>query len=572
MFKSKDYKGALENNFKELLNYREYLISDIFMGDIQNNINYPIHIERILQNIVTTKKSKCDISPLDIIKSNNKLIKKCYITKDFKNNKIFEILVNIHLNPKILIQKFNITKSEYQKVIDVIENKFNESKISAGEMVGVLAAQSIGEPATQMTLNTFHFAGISAKSNVTRGIPRLKELIHVSKNIKSPSDVIAIKKEFSHDHTKTNYVKNQIEYTLIKDIIKGSKIYYDPTDHKFESVVEKDNEMLEIYKEFSRFTDNDTENLLPWIIRLEFDKESMMDKGVTMEDIYLAIMGYDSEKIIYQFTDDNSNELIGRISLKMNLNDKEATNGIKDQSDIIEIIKNINYDIIHNIVIKGIKDIKNIVITELKENVRVDHDVQSMKTYKLETDGTNLLGLFNCEFVDPYNTISNDIIEIYQLLGIEAVRDILISEIEKVAEGHYINKRHIELLCDCMTNKGILSAINRQGINRSETGPLAKSSFEDTTEQLIKSSIFSEKDGLNGVSSNIMLGQLINSGTGMCDILLDEEKLISNMKDIHVDQEEDYLEVDENNIDILMDVEDDDDESCNDNDFKFSYE
>ena len=571
MFKVKDYKEILENNFKELLAYREYLISDIFRGDIQNNINYPIHIERILQNTVSTKKSKSDISPTDIIKSNNKLIKKCYVTKDFRNNKIFEILVHIHLNPKILIHKFNITKSEYLEVINIIENKFNESKISPGEMVGVLAAQSIGEPATQMTLNTFHFAGISSKSNVTRGIPRLKELIHVSKNIKSPSDLIALKPEFSHDHTKTNYVKNQIEYTLIKDIIRESKIYYDPNDHKFESVIEKDNEMLEIYKEFSRFTDNDSENILPWIIRLEFDKESMMDKGVTMEDIYLAIMNYDSEKIIYQFTDDNSNELIGRISLKMNLNDDEVTNGIKDQSDIIEIIKNINYDIMNNIVIKGIKDINNIIVTELKENVRVDHEVQSMKTYKLETDGTNLLGLFNCEFVDPYNTVSNDIIEIYQLFGIEAVRNILISEIEKVAEGHYINKRHIELLCDCMTNKGMLSSINRQGINRSETGPLAKSSFEDTTEQLIKSSIFSEKDSLNGVSSNIMLGQLINSGTGACDILLDEEKLISNMKDIHIDQEEDYLEVDENNIDILMDVEDVN-EICNDNDFKFSYE
>jgi len=570
LLKTKNYQNILDDNFKELLDYREYLISDIFNGDIQNNINYPIHIERIIQNTVQSKKSKCDISPIDIIKYNKKLIKKCYITDNFKNNKIFEILVHIHLNPKILINKFKINKSEYMKILDIIENKFNESKISPGEMVGVLAAQSIGEPATQMTLNTFHFAGISAKSNVTRGIPRLKELIHVSKNIKSPSDVIALKPEFSMDNNKANYVKNQIEYTIIKDIINGSKIYYDPKISNYESIVEDDNEMLKIYKEFSVLDDIETDDLLPWIIRLEFNKGLMMDKGVTMEDIYLAIMNYDSEKIIYQFTDDNSEQLIGRISLKMNMNDKEYTNGIKDQSDIIDIIKNINYDIINNIVIKGIKDIKDIIISESNTNVKIEHDIQTMKTYKLETDGTNLLGLFNCEFIDPYNTISNDIIEIYEILGIEAVRNILISEIEKVAEGHYINKRHIELLCDCMTNKGSLYSINRQGINRSENGPLAKSSFEDTTDQLIKSSIFSEKDNLSGVSSNIMLGQLINSGTGSCDILLDEEKLISNIRESNIEGEEDYLEIDENNIDILMDVEEDD--ICNDNDFKFSYE
>ena len=568
--KNTKYQEILDNNFKELLNYREYLISDIFNGDIQNNINYPIHIERIIQNNVRTKKSKSDISPLDIIKSNQKLIKKCYLTENFKNNKIFEILVHIHLNPKILIHKFNINKSEYTKIVSIIEDKFNSSKISPGEMVGVLAAQSIGEPATQMTLNTFHFAGISAKSNVTRGIPRLKELIHVSKNIKSPSDIISLKPEFSQDNNKANYVKNHIEYTIIKDIIQGSKIYYDPKDSQYESVVDEDNEMLKIYKEFSMFSDIESDDLLPWIIRLEFNKEIMMDKGVTMEDVYLAIMNYDSEKIVYQFTDDNSSELIGRISIKMNSN-KELVNGIKDQSDIIEIIKNINYDIINNIVIKGIKDIKDIIITESKDTVKIDHEVQTVKKYKLETDGTNLLGLFNCEYIDPYNTISNDIIEIYNVLGIEAVRNVLISEIEKVAEGHYINKRHIELLCDCMTNKGSLYSINRQGINRSENGPLAKSSFEDTTDQLIKSSIFSEKDNLSGVSSNIMLGQLISSGTGSCEILLDEEKLISNNKELNIEGEEDYLEIDENNIDILMNVEEEN-EFCNENDFKFSYE
>ena len=573
MKRTNEYQEKLDENFKKILNYREYLINVIFNGESQNNINYPVHIQRIIENNISKKNSKSDINPIDIIKMNEKLIKKCYILDEFMNNKIFEILVHIHLNPKILISEYNINKSEYITITDIIYKKFNESKISPGEMVGVLAAQSIGEPATQMTLNTFHFAGISAKSNVTRGIPRLKEIIHVSKNIKSPSDTITLKPEYSFDRNKASYIKNQIEYTIVKDIITKSEIYYDPNDSKFNSVIEDDNAMLEIYKEFSELSDYNPEEILPWIIRLKFNKEKMMDKGISMEDISIAIMNYDIEKIIFQYTDDNSEELIGRISLKMNKVNSEDKNGIQDQTDIISVIKNINYDIINNIVIKGIKDIKDIIISESKEQVKNNKDIQMITKYKLETDGTNLLGLYNCDFIDPYNTVSNDIVEIYDILGIEAVRNALIDEIEIVAEGHYINKRHIEILCDCMTNKGILFSINRQGIKRGENGPLAKSSFEDTTDQLIKSSIFSEKDELNGVSSNIMLGQLIRSGTGICDILLDEEKLISNissMKEIG-DDEDEFLEIDESNIDILL-KDEDEQEMCADEDFKFSYE
>ena len=122
-------------------------------------------------------------------------------------------------------------------------------------------------------------------------------------------------------------------------------------------------------------------------------------------------------------------------------------------------------------------------------------------------------------YVDFIHTYSNDIIEVYECLGIEASRELLLNRLQIIEfEGSYINDSYIELLCDIMTNKGILTAINRQGINRGDIGPLAKCSFEDTTDQLIKAGIFGEKDKLNGVSSNIMMGQIIKAGTGMCDV------------------------------------------------------
>ena len=170
------------------------------------------------------------------------------------------------------------------------------------------------------------------------------------------------------------------------------------------------------------------------------------------------------------------------------------------------------------------------------------------------------------EYIDPYHTYSNDIIEIYETLGIEAGRNILIEEMIEVIEhaGEYINLRHIELLCDTMTSKGELISINRQGINRGDVGPLAKCSFEDTTDQLIKAGIFSEKDNLTGVSSNIMMGQQIKSGTGLCDIYMDEELLSSVLVT------EDDIYEDETDINKLLTIEEEGD--CMDEDFKFSFE
>lgn len=568
-------RDTLDNMFYELLDHREYLVCKLFGGNIQNNINYPVHIERIVDNH-TDKKGKSNLMPIEIYNGNKILSKKLFITGEFKNNKIIKILIDIHLSPKVLIEKFKIKRSEYKLICNTIKQKFYQSKISPGEMVGALAAQSIGEPATQMTLNTFHFAGVSAKSNVTRGIPRLTELLHVSKNIKSPSTNISIYPEYSSDNNKLSFVKNKLEYITMKDILISSSIYYDPENSDYETVIQEDRELLNIYKEFQGLENDDT-NKYPWIIRFVFDKGKMLECGIIMEDIYMKLLDYDSERINFIYTDDNSKDLIGRISINCDTDPDEIINGIQDQSDILSIIKSINEDIINNIAIKGIKNITDIIISEesvskINDEKSVLHDkssysLESIKKKYLVSDGINLVDIMNSPYVDYMNTHSNDIIEIFNVLGIEAGRNILIEEMVSVVDhaGEYINLRHIELLCDVMTSKGTLTSINRQGIKRGDVGPLAKCSFEDTTDQLIKAGIFSERDNLKGVSSNIMMGQRIKSGTGICDIYLDEEEMYSygaSKDDTHFEDEDD--------IDNLLDVEEEGD--CKEEDFKFSFE
>tara|TARA_Y100000817_G_scaffold175199_1_gene136826 strand:+ start:4024 stop:8607 length:4584 start_codon:yes stop_codon:yes gene_type:complete len=577
MEKKKDFQEILSKSFYEILDHKNYIFHDIYKNkSIETMINYPIHFKRITSNFCLKKNKLSDISPIEILEQNAQLKEKLIVNDIFHNNRLIHILIDIHLHPKNLIHQFKIQRDEYGQIIQQVAYLFEKSRISPGEMVGAVAAQSIGEPATQMTLNTFHYAGVSAKSNVTRGIPRLRELLGVTKNLKSPSTTIYLKDSIRENQNKSQYAKNKIEYTVIKDIVTKTQIYYDPKNVGYETDIEEDKGILDIYKEFlhmEKGEDYEYEETAPWIIRFTFNKELMMENGIVMEDVYLSIHNYDNEKLQFIYSDDNSKELVGRVSIRADLkgDEDEFLNGLSDQTDVLSIFKKIQEDILSNVVIKGIKGITNIVMGEKKIHKKEENEIISKKVWVLETDGVNILDVFNSDFVDFANTYSNDILEIYGVLGIEAARNLLIEEITSVmSDASYINNRHIELLCDIMTNKGYLTAINRQGINRGDTGPLAKCSFEDTTDQLIKAGIFGEKDKLNGVSSNIMMGQTIKAGTGMCDILLDERKLMEEIENIDLTQE-DFISITDKNIDTLLgDDSYDEDDYCNDDNFQMS--
>jgi len=580
--KDNDILSKLNNSLIDLINYKEYIfeIANVKLNEEtqicinKNTIHYPINIKRIIENF-TNKNGLSNISPLEIYEKNEILKNELIVTKIYKNNKILHILIDIHLHPKNLICNYKIKSQEYDMILLEIKKKFYQSKINPGEMVGPIAAQSIGEPATQMTLNTFHFAGVSAKSNVTRGIPRLVELLHVSKNIKSPSVMIFLKDEYSTDRNKSQFVKNKLESIKLKDVIIKSKIYYDPQNNIQNTLINEDKELIEIYKEFltEEEIQDSTLHECPWIIRFEFNKELMMENGIIMEDINLALLDYDKDKLSFVYSDDNSKNLIGRLSINANLTGKNAYNGLLDQSDIISIFKNIEKEMLNNIYIKGIKNITNIVMSERPFSIKEYDDtkksfhIKMLKKWILETDGSNLYDIFNSKYVDYKNTITNDIYEIYQVLGIEAARQILIEQIDDVITEK-VNSHHLEILCDVMTTNGFLSPINRQGINKVDIGPLAKCSFEDTTDNLFKAGLFGEKDNLLGVSSNIMMGQQIKAGTSMSEILLDEEKLINL-----IDPNNDISYV--NNIDNIIQEKEKESEINNDyceqSNFNFSF-
>ena len=223
------------------------------------------------------------------------------------------------------------------------------------------------------------------------------------------------------------------------------------------------------------------------------------------------------------------------------------------EEDTICILRTLENTILNDIVLTGIKGISNATMQKNTDHYIYNLDSNSYvqePEWVIETTGSNLIDIFKHPAVDAKRTVSNDIHEIYEVLGIEAARTVLINEIDEIfsQSSANVNHRHLSLLADVMTNKGQLMSIDRHGINKSDRGPLAKCSFEETPDIISRAAIFGELDKVNGVSSNIMLGQEVPVGTGSIDLLFDEEKYFEIASNIKIDQE--LKEIEEIDSDI----------------------
>ena len=191
-------------------------------------------------------------------------------------------------------------------------------------MVGALAAQSMGEPCTQMTLNTFHYAGVSAK-NITLGVPRLKEIINVSKRPKTPSLTVYVLGAAAKDAEKCKEILCRLEHTTLRKVTANTAIYYDPEPTN--TVISEDQEWVNVYYEMPDF---DVSRISPWLLRIELDRKRMVDKQLTMEQIAEKINQGFGDDLNCIFNDDNAEKLVLRIRI-MN---SEGENKFQDVSHI----------------------------------------------------------------------------------------------------------------------------------------------------------------------------------------------------------------------------------------------
>ena len=216
-----------------------------------------------------------------------------------------------------MLQEYRLSPQAFDWLLGEIQERFLQHRVQPGEMVGALAAQSIGEPATQMTLNTFHYAGVSSK-NVTLGVPRLKEIINVSKRPKTPSLTVYLKQEFAHDSEAAKSVQSLLEHTTLRSVTLLTEIWYDPIqppDAPRATVVEEDEEFVSSYYEMPD-EEIDISLISPWVLRIELDREAMSDKLLSMEDITKRISREFGESEVHVIcNDDNADKLVIRVRL-----------------------------------------------------------------------------------------------------------------------------------------------------------------------------------------------------------------------------------------------------------------
>jgi DNA-directed RNA polymerase beta' subunit len=384
--------------------------------------------------------------------------------------------------------------------------------------------------------DTFHLAGVAAKSNVTRGVPRLKELLKVTQNPKAISLTVTLKPEIRDSKEKARKVAQDLELTLLKDITVKAAIYYDPDDS--ESVLEEDRALVAFYKAFEtentpttmmaeRFGEDAAaaaeakEEPLLWsrlMLRLELDRERMFRKNISMDDIAFVLRQKFGGAINMIYSDYNTQRLIMRIRIPP---------VAADDAEIDDMIalKKLQNRLLTGIVIRGVSGIKAAKFRQDKDSLEYSSEegiYKPVTQYVLDTDGTNFLAVMNHPYVDGTKLVSSHVHDIYENLGIEATRATLIQEITTLFEEAGVNCRHLGLLCDVMTRQGRLMSVDRYGINKMDIGPIAKASFEETEKILLRAALFGEIDPVTGVSANIMMGQPIHGGTGFFNILFDE--------------------------------------------------
>lgn len=539
-----EVQAYFDEEYEHLQAAREFLRKN--KQDDNDQLQLPINVIRILDTAKTTFKIKegarSNLHPAEVIPQVRELLERLVVvrgdddlSREGQHNAtlLFKAQLRSRLAFKRLVMEASLNKLAFQHVLGEIESRFCRAAVNPGEMVGVLAAQSIGEPATQMTLNTFHFAGVSSK-NVTLGVPRLKEILNVAKNIKTPSMTVYQEKGKTGDKESAKLLRSAVEHTTLRSVTETTEVYYDPDIQS--TVIDADRDMVDSYFILPEADADDQYHQSRWLLRIILGRRSLLDKGLTVQDVAAKIKENYQKDLAVIFSDDNADEQVVRIRMI-----QEHGKG-DDDEDLEEdlMLKRLENHILDTLTLRGVPGIERAFLnTKTKLRLKEDGSLVMEKKdplcveWFLDTSGSSLGQVLTIPGVDTTRTYSNSFIEVFEVFGIEATRSALMRELTQVLafDGSYVNHRHLALLVDVMTSRGHLMAITRHGINRADTGALMRCSFEETVEILLEAAACGELDDCRGVSENVMLGQLAPLGTGELEVFLDQKMLDTVISD-----------------------------------------
>jgi DNA-directed RNA polymerase II subunit RPB1 len=510
---------------EQMVKYRDDLVECVYGFTDSAKVCSPVGFAHLIGNIdKQTVRELVDITPLEVFDLLDTYYAKLKALNHYAPTEMFRMLYYFFFSPKELLVKRRFNKAAIVLLLENVVLQYKRAVINPGEMVGVIAAQSIGEPTTQLTLNTFHFAGVASKSTVTRGTPRVEEIISLSPNPKNPSMTIYLHEP---DNMRAGDIKALVEHTVLRNITVCTEIYYDPKNGtSVDATVVAQHLEFEGMVAACMGVSAQPEVASNWVVRIELDKEAMHERDITMDDVNFALKYVYEDDVHCIYSDYNDETLVFRVRLSLDLAKKKVKKAL-DDSDNLNKLKQFEEELL-GLTLRGVRHVEKVVLRQIKSNVvKADGNYRKHELWVLDTVGTNLVDVLGLPYIDAKRTFSNDIKEIFQVFGIEAARTAIFNELTDVLEADgYINSHHKMVLCDRMTSTAHMVSMFRSGINNDDIGPIAKASFEETPEMFTKAAKHAEREPLRGVSANVMCGQEGFYGTGAFDIILDVDEMV----------------------------------------------
>jgi len=354
-------------------------------------------------------------------------------------------------------ERDDVTVEQADEIARAVESRYLDTRVDPLDPVGTVSAQSIGEPGTQMTMNTFHYAGV-AEIDVTQGLPRLIELVDARKEPDTPMMTIHLEDEYAKNRERAHEVVWKIEATRILALGDVST------------------------------------NVADMRVRIDLNEETLLERWPT-EDDPEVVAGIIADTI----QDELGVETVQRGTV-VDFGPPEPS-----YRQLLQLVEELR-----EVVFKGIEDVTRVVI-------RKESGDEGEDEFVLYTEGSAFGDVLEIEGVDASRTSTNNIHEINRNLGIEAARESIINETMMTLEEQGlddVNVRHLMLVSDIMTNRGEIESIGRHGISGSKESVLARAAFEVTVNHLLDAAIHGQVDDLNGVTENVIVGKPIKLGTG----------------------------------------------------------
>lgn len=544
LFNNKNVQKLLDEEFAQLSDDREFCrytflrLEKMFGRLYDNTIKVPFNMKRIINNTVHEFENliltgKIEINPIKSIEIVNELCETLpYVflneIQEARRSPIPEYMDTAMSMARVIIRSYlNVSELDRKKINEKmlelicmkVKQTYKKALISYGSAIGIIAAQSMSEPMTQLALDSKHRAGLGGGK--VRGMGRIKEIISAKDvaGMKAPTAFIPLKDEYKHDKIIAHRVANQIEMMPFELFVKSYEVFFEKYGEPIHPKYMHEKKMIEQFEKYG-LTKRPTD-LTRFVIRFELNKMDMILKQMDVETIYNKLQN-EFKGIHTVYSPENNDTVVIRVYIRSSMFPKKAINK--------ETIRTLSQQLLKTI-IRGVPGIIAANVIETNESsIKNDGNIEMGKVYTITTNGTNLSKLAENPYVDVLNMESDSVAEMERFFGIQVANNTIVAEL---SEQIQVDNKHYRNFADEMTFTGISTPIGRKGIEKRTPRDFMLCISESSPISVMSNAASNDMhERLNGVSGRVMLGAVPRVGSNYNQLVVNEKALKTTMENI----------------------------------------